>query len=59
VFRLWGVVMKKFKVGQRITTSNGKILKIMAFSENYYMVRHPGCFPFVIQEKKIEDYLKK
>jgi len=51
--------MKKFKVGQRITTSNGKILKIMAFSENYYMVRHPGCFPFVIQEKKIEDYLKK
>jgi hypothetical protein len=45
--------MEKFKVGDKIPTTNLDYIKVMAFADNYYMVRYKGCIPFVCTEKEL------
>jgi len=49
--------MEKINIGdkfRRPMCSLGNIT-IMAFKDNYFMVRRPRCVPFVISKKELKD----
>lgn len=52
---------EEISVGKKIPTKNNGWIKIMAFSDGYYMARFKGCYPFCCSYKqllkKIEDNL--
>ena len=50
-------MIPKFKPGTKILFigKEGEYLKIMAYADNYYMVRYKGCVPFVCTEKELEN----
>ena len=41
-----------YSVGQKFYVGNLE-LRIMAYSEGYYMCRYKGCIPFAIGEKDL------
>ena len=43
----------KYKVGQMFQIGDN-ILKLMAYSDGYYMCRFKGMYPFVCDEKELE-----
>ena len=50
-------MIPKFKPGTKILFigKEGEYLKIMAYADNYYMVRYKGRVPFVCTEKELEN----
>lgn len=44
----------EIKVGDKIPTGHRGYLKIMAYADNYYMVRYKGSVPFVCDLKKLK-----
>lgn len=49
----------KYNVGEKLPAKHAEYIKILAFIDNYYMVRHKGFTPFVLNEKELETYLKQ
>lgn len=49
----------KYIVGQKLITVTGIEIKIMAYSDGYYMVRRKGCYPFVKSDKELELFIAK
>ena len=47
----------KFQIGTKILFIGKECnyLKIMAYADNYYMVRYKGRVPFVCTEKELEN----
>lgn len=45
--------MRDIKVGDKIPTFTNEYIKVMAFTDNYYMVRYKGCVPFVCTKKEL------
>ncbi len=52
-------VIKDLSVGEKIPTKDGRWIKIMAYSDNYYMARFKGCMPFVCKEQELRDKIDK
>ena len=50
--------VQKYKTGQKFHSKSGTYIRIMAFSEGYYMARWKGCSPFCYDEKELEARLK-
>lgn len=52
--------MKELKqlIGKRIPSITGHWIKIMAYSDNYYMLRRKGSIPFVLLEKETKEFIE-
>ena len=51
-------VISSALVGKKLPTKNGGYLKIMAFCDNYYMVRYKGCKPFCCDGKELKERIE-
>jgi hypothetical protein len=51
--------MPEIVVGEKYVLLNGDHVRIMAFTEGYYMARRKGCMPFVKHEKEMIDWMRK
>jgi len=47
------IEIMEITVGDKIPTFTNEYIKVMAFADNYYMVRYKGCVPFVCTKKEL------
>lgn len=48
----------KIKVGISYVTKRNQRIRVMAYSEGYWMCRYPKAMPFVINTKTLNDLIE-
>lgn len=46
-------------ISKKIPTKDGSYLKIMAYSDGYFMCRFKGCVPFVLNENELKARIEE
>ena len=45
--------IEKLEVGKKYPVKDFTYIKVMAFSEGYFMAMYKGCMPFCMKEKQL------